>query len=126
MTISTLHLSPTRDSTWLMPWKLLTLIAAIGKKLDQEWVKPKHAAHQQHAAVAILHIGRVNHGKQQQPLRVYQDMALLALDFLACIIARRINTGPPFSALLTLWLSMIAAVGLAWRSACSRQEIYKA
>jgi hypothetical protein len=27
---------------------------------------------------------------------------------------------PPFSALLTLWLSMIAAVGLASREACSR------
>jgi hypothetical protein len=68
----------------------------------------------------------MNHREQQQTLRVYQDMALLAFDFLARIIARRINAGPPFSALLTLWLSMIAAVGLAWRSACSRQEIYKA
>jgi hypothetical protein len=34
-----------------------------------------------------------------------------ALD--ARIKAMRIDTGPPFSALLTLWLSMMAAVGLA-------------
>ena len=59
---------------------------------------------------------------QQQPLGVYQDMALLALDLLAPVIAVRINAGPPFSALLTLWLSMIAAVGLASRPACSRHR----
>jgi hypothetical protein len=40
-------------------------------------------------------------------------MALPALDLLACIVARRINRRPPFSALLTLWLSMIAAVLLS-------------
>ena len=38
-------------------------------------------------------------------------MALLAFDLLARIIAMRIDTGPPFSALLTLWLSMMAAGG---------------
>jgi disulfide bond formation protein DsbB len=59
-------------------------------------------------------------GVQQQTLCVYQDMALLAFNLLAGIIARRIDREPPFSALLTLWLSMIAAVGLASRSASSR------
>ena len=39
----------------------------------------------------------------------------------AIIIAMRINAGPPFSALFTLWLSIMAAVGLASRSAFSRQ-----
>jgi hypothetical protein len=48
----------------------------------------------------------------QQTLCVDEDMALAALDFLARIVAVRIDTRPPFSALLTLWLSMIAAVGL--------------
>jgi hypothetical protein len=46
----------------------------------------------------------------------------LTLDFLAAIEARRIDAAPPFSALLTLWLSMMAAVGLASRSACSRHS----
>jgi hypothetical protein len=40
-------------------------------------------------------------------------MPLLALDLFARVIAMRIDAGPPFSALFTLWLSMIAAVGLA-------------
>jgi hypothetical protein len=53
---------------------------------------------------------------QQQALRVYQEMTLLAVNFLARIVAIGVNAGPPFSALLTLWLSMIAAVGPAARS----------
>jgi hypothetical protein len=58
----------------------------------------------------------------QQALGVDQDVALLAFDLLACIVARRVDAGPPFSAPFTLWLSMIAAVGLASRPACSRHS----
>ena len=76
---------------------------------------PEQSGKQQDAAVAILDIGGVNDGVEQQPQRIYENMALLALDLLARIIAMRIDTGPPFSALLTLWLSMMAAVGLASR-----------
>src|SRR5258708_39416172 len=59
-------------------------------------------------------------GMEQQTQRIYQDMALLALDLFARIIAMWIDAGPPFSALFTLWLSIMAAVGLASRSAFSR------
>jgi hypothetical protein len=69
--------------------------------------------------VAVLDIGRVNGGAQQQAERIYENVAFLALDLLACIVAMRIDAKPPFSALLTLWLSMMAAVGLASRSSCS-------
>jgi hypothetical protein len=55
----------------------------------------------------------------QQALRIDEDVAFLALDLFAGVVPRRI-VGPPFSALLTLWLSMIAAVGLASREARSR------
>jgi hypothetical protein len=58
-------------------------------------------------------------GLEQQPQRIYEYVALLALDLLARVIAMRIDAGPPFSALFTLWLSMIAAVGLASRSSFS-------
>jgi len=57
---------------------------------------------------------------KQQTQRIYEDVALLALDLFARIVAMRIDAGPPFSALFTLWLSMIAAVGVASRSAFSR------
>jgi len=56
----------------------------------------------------------------QQALRIDEDVPLLALDLLARVIARRIDAAPPFSTLFTLWLSMIAAVGLASRPASSR------
>src|SRR5262249_35604536 len=65
-------------------------------------------------------------GVQQQTQRVYENMALLALDLFARVIAMRIDAAPPFSALFTLWLSTMAAVGLASRSPCSRHAPHKA
>jgi len=62
----------------------------------------------------------VDESVHQQALRVDEDMSLFAFDLLARVEARRINRSAPFSALLTLWLSMIAAVGLASREAASR------
>ena len=73
-----------------------------------------------HAAVAVLNIRAMHDGVHQQALRIDENMALLAFDLLARIVAVRIDAGPPFSALFTLWLSMMAAVGLASRLACSR------
>ena len=99
-----------------------SLIAAVGKQLFQERIHPEQGRKQQGAAVAILDIGRMNDGVEQQTQRVYENVALLAFDLLARIIAMRIDAGPPFSALFTLWLSMMAAVGLASRSPCSRHS----
>ena len=101
--------------------ELMALIGGIGEQGLQEGIHPEQGRKQQNAAVAILDVGRMNDGVQQQTERVYQKVALFALDLLARIIAMRIDAGPPFSALFTLWLSMMAAVGLASRSAFSRQ-----
>ena len=100
--------------------ELRTLVAAVGVEPQQKRKQAEHRAHQQDTAVAVLDVGRMDDGVQQQPLGIYQDMALLAFDLLARVKAGRIDRAPPFSALLTLWLSMIAAVGLASRSASSR------
>ena len=97
-----------------------SLITGIGEERLQEGIHPEQRRKKQHAAVAILDVGGMNDGVQQQTQRVYQNVALLALDLLARIIAMRIDAGPPFSALFTLWLSMMAAVGLASRSAWAR------
>jgi len=104
--------------------KFRPLIAGVGKQLFQERIHPEQGSKQQDAAVTILDIGGMNDGVEQQAQRVYENMALLALDLLARIIAMRIDPEPPFSALLTLWLSMMAAVGLASRSSCSRHCTY--
>ena len=78
------------------------MVAAIGVELEQEGVEAKHARHQEHAAVAVLDIGGMDDGVEQQALGIYQDVALPALDLLAAVIARRVDAGPPFSALFTL------------------------
>jgi hypothetical protein len=86
---------------------------------QQQGIQPKQRRHHQNHAIAVLDIGGMHDGVHEQALSVDQDVPLLTLDFLAAIEARRIDAAPPFSALLTLWLSMMAAVGLASRSACS-------
>ena len=106
----------------------------IGDTVGEDWpgigtVREQHAqegelteqrGQQQHSAVAVLDVGSGDQGVQQQPELVDQDVSLLALDQLAGIEAMRIDRRPPFSALFTLWLSMMQAVGLASRAACSR------
>ena len=68
----------------------------------------------------------MNDRVQQQTLHVDKNMPFLALDQFARIEPVGINTGPPFSALFTLWLSMTQAVGLASRSGSkTRAQIAK-
>ena len=71
--------------------------------------------------IAVLHIGGVNHDPQHHAERINQDVPLAADDLLAGVIPLRIDRGPPFCAALALWLSLIAAEGLASWHASSRQ-----
>ena len=96
------------------------LVAAVGIEFEEKRIQAEQRAHQQHTAVAVLDVGGMNDGLQQQSLGVYQDMAFLALDLLAGVKPRRVDREPPFSALLTLWLSIMAAVGLLSRPAICR------
>ena len=100
--------------------KLRPLIAAIGKELAQKREQAEQRFENQYAAIAILNVGRMNDGVQQKAYRVDENMPLLAFDLLARVVTGWINAGPPFSALFTLWLSMMQAVGLASRSIASR------
>src|SRR5580692_6361180 len=97
------------------------LIATVGEKLRQEREASKQRIQHQAPAIAVLNISGMHDRVQHQAQRIDQDMSLLAFDFLTRIVSRRINRGPPFSALFTLWLSITHAVGLASLSACSRQ-----
>ena len=100
--------------------KQRALIAAIGVEFHQERIHAEHGRHYEYAAVAILNVSGMNDGMNQQALRIDENVALLALDLFSRIVTRRIDRRPPFSALLTLWLSMTAAVGLASRPSASR------
>ena len=59
---------------------------------------------------------------QQQTQIIDENVALLALDQFTIVKAMRMDASSPFSALFTLWLSMMQAVGLASRSDCSRHN----
>ncbi len=100
------------------------LIGAVGEQIPEKGKQAEHCREQRQAAIAILNVGGGDQAVQQQALCIDQNMALLALDQLARIEPVRIDAGPPFSALFTLWLSMMQAVGLASRSACSRHLTY--
>ena len=78
------------------------MIGAVGEQLRKEWKPTSHRGQQIDAAIAILNAGGMNDGMEQQAERIYENMALLALDLFARIIAMRIDAGPPFSALFTL------------------------
>ena len=63
-------------------------------------------------AVGVLDIGGMDKDTEQEAGGIDPDMALAALDLLGGIVAAR----PPFfSVVLTLWVSMMTAVGLASR-----------
>jgi hypothetical protein len=100
--------------------KLGALIAAIGIELLQEWKQAEQASHHQHATITVLQGRRMDYGVEDQTLCVYKEMALLAFDLFASVEAVGIDAAPPFSALFTLWVSMIAAFGEASPSASSR------
>ena len=96
------------------------VIGAVGEQFSQEGEQAEQRRQQSQAAVAILNVGGGDDAVQEQALRIDENVPLLALDQLARIKAGRIDAWPPFSALFTLWLSMMQAVGLASRSAFSR------
>ena len=98
------------------------MIGAVSKQLFQEWKLTEQRRQQHDATISVLNAGGMNDGMQQQTQRIDKNMPLLALDQFAGIEPMRINAGPPFSALFTLWLSMMQAVGLASRSAFSRHS----
>jgi hypothetical protein len=75
--------------------ELRPLVAAVGVELEQERVEAEQRTHQQHTAVAVLHIGGMHDSLHQQALGIDQDVSFLALDLLAGIIARLIEPARP-------------------------------
>jgi hypothetical protein len=98
------------------------LVGAVGEQFFEKGKQIEQRCQELEAAVTILNVGGGDDAVQEQALRIDQNMALLTLDQLACIEAVRIDARPPFSALFTLWLSMMQAVGQASRSALSRHS----
>ena len=99
---------------------LRPLVAAVGEDALDEREPAAGPAQQLDRAVAILHVGGMDHDVQEQTERVDEDVPLAACDLLARVIPLRIDRRPPFCAALALWLSITAADGLASRPSTSR------
>ena len=56
------------------------LVTAVSEELFQKRIQPEQGRQKQYPAIALLNVGRMNHGVQQQSLGIHQDMSLLAVD----------------------------------------------
>jgi len=100
---------------------LRSLIAAIGEDALNEGEQAAGAPiEHQSRSVSVLHVGGMDDDIQEQAERVDKHMPLAARNLLARIEALCVEPSAPFCAALALWLSMMAAVGLASRPSCSR------
>lgn len=96
-------------------------VSAVGEDRLQKGKEPAGVAVQdQKGAIAVLQVGRMNGDGKDQAEGIDEEMAFLAFDLLARVIARRVDARPPFSAFFTLWLSITAALGEASRPSRSR------
>ena len=74
-------------------------------------------------SIAVLQASRMDDDAQGQALRIDQRVNFAALHLFAGVVAGQAVMTAPFSADLTDWLSITAAVGLASRPMSSRKSI---
>lgn len=91
-------------------------VAPIGPNQLEPGELPHQLGQHQLGPVAVLEIGGMHDDGQKQAQGVYNDVPLASLDLLAGVVAAR----PPFSAVFTDWLSMIAAEGVDFRPSWMR------
>jgi hypothetical protein len=91
-------------------------VAPIGPDPLQARELSDQSSQHQLGPVAVLDVGGMHDHDQEQAQGVYDDVPLAPLDLLAGVVTPR----PPFSAVFTDWLSMIAAEGLGFRPSWTR------
>ena len=100
------------------PVHQLTAVASVSPDESQAWESSYQFIDDQPRPISVLDIGRMHHHRQQQAHGIYDDVSLSTVDLLTSIIATR----PPFSVVFTLWLSMIAALGVGFLPSASRTQ----
>ena len=98
------------------PLDQLAGLAGSGPHPLQPRPLPLHLGHHQLGAITVLQVCRMDHHGQHQPHGIHYEVALATLDFLAGVIA----SGPPFAVVFTVWLSIMAALGVGWRPSAAR------
>ncbi len=94
-------------------------VAAVGPELFQPRAFEPDLLDQLARPVAILHAGRMHHHARGQSQGIDDKVALTSFNLLASVVTA---TRPPFSVVLTDWLSMMAALGVASRPFHSRSR----
>ena len=100
------------------PVHQLAAVASVSPDESQAWESSYQFIDDQPRPISVLDIGRMHHHRQQQAHGIYDDVSLSTVDLLTSIIATR----PPFSVVFTLWLSMIAALGVGFLPSASRTQ----
>ena len=96
-----------------------TIVDAVGEHGPKPAIQRLDPPQQVACPVGVLDVGRVDDDPEQQPRGIDGDVALAAFDLLGRIVA----PGSPFSVVFTLWVSMMAAVGLGSRPDRSRSTV---
>src|SRR4051794_26309564 len=84
------------------------VVGAVGEHDLEPGVEPLQPPQEIADPVRVLDVGGVDGHAEQQARGVDRDVALPAPYFLGRVVAAR----PPFSVVLTLWVSTMAALGL--------------
>jgi len=96
----------------------LSAVIAIGPDQLQPWEKTFERFQEQFRTGPILDVSGMNNGFQHQSYCIDQQMALAPIHILARVVA----AWSPFSVVLTLWLSMMAALGSGSRPSATRRS----
>ena len=95
-------------------------IATVSKDFFQTRIFLQRPLNQTGSRVPILDISRNYLEREEVAFGVDERIALNAFNYLARIVADRINGDPPISVAFATCVSMIAAVGSLWRPQASR------
>lgn len=91
-------------------------IAAVREDQLHPPQAPSQLLYQRPTPVAILNVGWMHTQREDQSEGVHDHMTLAPLDFLARVVSPR----PPFSAVLTDWLSRMPTLGVGFLPALRR------
>ena len=94
----------------------LSRIAAVGKNQSQAAKARAQLLNDKSSAVAVLDVGWMNDQGHDQPERVDEDVTLTP----GYLLARVVAAIPPFSAVLTDWLSRMPTLGVGFLPAFLR------
>ncbi len=106
----------------LHPFHHLASIAPIGPHHPHVRLLPVEVVHHQPCPVPVLDIGGMHHHRHHHAHGIHQQMACASVEVVASISPAR----PPFSVVVTDWLSRIAALGAASRPAATRTSVRRA